>query len=222
MKKLRFWILAVVLSLITAFSVGFLIPQLLYDEVAATEIDYIAKKEKIVEDFSEELLVMLALESKRTEAKAKEQTETQASEPTAEDDPDTTPSQEDTDQVDESQSDKTSTTTSQTETTDTKTQTLTKTVTPTKEEKKSTVKVDNEWLQAEIDKNIESIDMSDLERGAAIFERLDTKYLFDLADGGLTDEEKLLYDAYLDAQLTPEEKRLVKVLYDKYVGLLND
>ena len=206
---MKFWIISILLSLVIAFSVGLLIPQLLFDEMAATEIDYAAKKEKLVQEFSEELIVAIAHST---------QTETPESDESLK-------GQETQNTKNQSDDDETETIVEQTlATTPVETQTKTQPVTQpvTQVEKKTPVVVSNEWIQAEIDKNIDQIDLTDLERGAAIFERLDTHYLFELADGGLTPEEKIKYEAYLDQQLTKEEKDLVKTLFDKYVGLLND
>ena len=54
----------------------------------------------------------------------------------------------------------------------------------------------------------------------AIFNKLDTGYLFDLADGGLTESEKAAVNAYLDNTLAPGERDKAMQLYNKYIHLL--
>lgn len=78
------------------------------------------------------------------------------------------------------------------------------------------------WINAKINENKDKISSSDLDRGASIYNGLDTDYLFTLADGGLTDEERAQVDAYLSKTLSGGDYQLAKELYYKYVGLLSN
>lgn len=78
------------------------------------------------------------------------------------------------------------------------------------------------WINEKINQNREKIDDSDLSRGAAIYNRLDTDFIFGLADGGLTDEERKQVNDYLKSQLEGADYEIAQNLYYKYVGLLNN
>jgi len=81
--------------------------------------------------------------------------------------------------------------------------------------------VKDEWVDDMIHENEESIDSNDLAAGAAIYNKLDTTYLFGLAEDGMTEEEKAEAMVYLETNLSEEEYILAKVLFDKYIGLTN-
>ncbi len=78
------------------------------------------------------------------------------------------------------------------------------------------------WINEKINENKDKISENDLDRGARIYNGLDTDYLFTLADGGLTDEERAQVDAYLSKTLSGGDYQLAKELYYKYVGLLSN
>lgn len=80
--------------------------------------------------------------------------------------------------------------------------------------------VKDEWVQAEIDAHIDEIDEADLLIGSEIYNKLDTLYLLDMAEDGLTAEEEEEVKAYLEKELTPEEVTTAWELYVKYVHLL--
>lgn len=81
--------------------------------------------------------------------------------------------------------------------------------------------VKDAWIQEKIDENRDQIDDGELYTGAAIYNQLDTAYLFEFAAGGLTEEEKLQVKAYLEANLLPSEIETAMALYYEYVHLLN-
>ena len=83
------------------------------------------------------------------------------------------------------------------------------------------VLVANEWVQGQIDENIDSISDADLMTGLDIYEKLDTDYLFAMAEEGVSEEEEAEISAYLDTVLSPGEKKIALELYRKYVHLLN-
>lgn len=78
------------------------------------------------------------------------------------------------------------------------------------------------WVNEKINENKDKISTADLERGAAIYNTLDTDFIFGLADNGLTDEERKQVDDYLRSQLSGGDYELAKALYNKYVGLLTN
>lgn len=77
------------------------------------------------------------------------------------------------------------------------------------------------WVQDQVNANREEIADEDIYAGAEIYSILDTNYLFGLAEGGLTDEEKLEVEAYLTETLSPDQIDVVMGLYYKYIHLLN-
>lgn len=77
------------------------------------------------------------------------------------------------------------------------------------------------WVDDIIHDNQDSIDNQELAAGAAIYNKLDTGYLFGLADGGLTVEERAEAMLYLETNLSAEEYALAKALFNKYIGLAN-
>lgn len=81
--------------------------------------------------------------------------------------------------------------------------------------------VGNKWVDQKIAENLDDISESDLSQGLALYSLLDTNYLFGLAEGGLTPEEKVEMQAYLSKTLTPSQVSAVMTLYSKYVHLLN-
>lgn len=81
--------------------------------------------------------------------------------------------------------------------------------------------VKDQWVQQQINDNRDQIEDADLYTGAEIYNVLDTGYLFDLAEGGLTDEEREEVEAYLRATLTPDQLETALTLYNKYVHLIN-
>jgi hypothetical protein len=81
--------------------------------------------------------------------------------------------------------------------------------------------VKDKWVDALIHENKNDINQNDLSQGASIYNSLDTSYLFGLAKDGLTPEEKQEAMNYLEANLAPEQLELAKVLFNKYVGLVN-
>lgn len=80
--------------------------------------------------------------------------------------------------------------------------------------------VKDDWVQNQIDANKDQIDDTDLAVGAEIYNSLDTEYLFNLAEDGLTEEEKVQVNEYLRSNLTDEQYETAKTLYYKYVDLL--
>ena len=76
------------------------------------------------------------------------------------------------------------------------------------------------WVQAQIDEHIDEIDENDLLVGSEIYNKLDTIYLLDLAEDGLTPEEEDEVMAYLEKELEPDEVTVAFELYAKYVHLL--
>lgn len=78
------------------------------------------------------------------------------------------------------------------------------------------------WINQKINENREKINDADLTRGADIYNSLDTDFIFSLADGGLTPEERAQVDNYLKSKLGGSDYELAKSLYFKYVGLLNN
>jgi hypothetical protein len=81
--------------------------------------------------------------------------------------------------------------------------------------------VKDQSIQGKINENRDKISEEDLYKGAAIYNSLDTGYLFGLAEGGLTEEEKFQAQTYLSANLNSEQYAIAKELYFKYAGLLN-
>ncbi len=81
--------------------------------------------------------------------------------------------------------------------------------------------VKDAWVQDQINANRDQISDDDLYAGAAIYNALDTDFLFGLAADGLTEDEKVEVKAYLEATLTPNETALAMELYMKYAHLLN-
>lgn len=90
-------------------------------------------------------------------------------------------------------------------------------------EDKSKIKpiVGNKWVDQKITENIDEISEADLSVGLALYSLLDTNYLFGLAEGGLTPEEKKEMQTYLSESLSPAQVSAVMTLYSKYVHLLN-
>lgn len=76
-------------------------------------------------------------------------------------------------------------------------------------------------VQDKINANRDKISDEDLSAGSAIYNTLDTAYLFGLADGGLTTEENAEVQKYLRANLGDSEYQIAQRLYYNYVGLLN-
>ncbi len=76
-------------------------------------------------------------------------------------------------------------------------------------------------VQDKINANRDKISDEDLSAGSAIYNTLDTAYLFGLADGGLTSEENAEVQKYLRANLGDSEYQIAQRLYYNYVGLLN-
>lgn len=76
-------------------------------------------------------------------------------------------------------------------------------------------------VQEKINANRDKISDEDLSAGSAIYNTLDTGYLFGLADGGLTAEENAEVQKYLRANLGDSEYQIAQRLYYNYVGLLN-
>ncbi len=81
--------------------------------------------------------------------------------------------------------------------------------------------VKDPWVQSRIDANRDRISEADLNSGAEIYNSLDTGYLFGLAEGGLTQEEKIKVQKYLRANLADGQYEIAKRLYFEYAGLLN-
>lgn len=81
--------------------------------------------------------------------------------------------------------------------------------------------VKDAWVQDQIDQNRDQINDSELYTGAAIYNQLDTAYLFGLSEGGLTEEEKQEVSHYLKANLSSGETDTAMSLYYEYVNLLN-
>lgn len=82
--------------------------------------------------------------------------------------------------------------------------------------------VKDKWVQEEIDENRDLINESDLLTGSGIYNKLDTFYLLDMADGGLTPEEEIEVNEYLDSILEAGEKEVAWELYQRYIYLLNE
>ena len=80
--------------------------------------------------------------------------------------------------------------------------------------------VNDPWLQEQIDRNKDQIDEEDLKAGTEIYNHLDTEYLFGLMEGGLTEEEKVLFKEHLKANLSGAELDKMMELYNKYIGLV--
>ncbi len=78
------------------------------------------------------------------------------------------------------------------------------------------------WINEKINSNRDKINDGDLARGADIYNRLDTDFIFGLADGGLTDIERKQVDEYLKSQLQGADYEIAQNLYYKYVGLLKN
>jgi hypothetical protein len=81
--------------------------------------------------------------------------------------------------------------------------------------------VKDEWVDDMIQDNKDSISDADLEKGAAIYNQLDTKTIISLVEGGITAEEEILLTEYLESNLSPEQLELAKVLFSKYIGLVD-
>ncbi len=81
--------------------------------------------------------------------------------------------------------------------------------------------IKDEWLDEVIQDNRSEINDQDLVIGANIYNQLDTVYLFGLAEGGLTDEEREEAMQYLEGILTDEEIEKAMELVEKYIGLMN-
>ncbi|PKM57728.1 MAG: hypothetical protein CVU98_04535 [Firmicutes bacterium HGW-Firmicutes-3] len=81
--------------------------------------------------------------------------------------------------------------------------------------------VKDQWVNQKIQIHKDQISDSDLGTGAGIYNKLDTNYLFGLAEGGLTLEEEEEVKAYLRANLSEAELGTAIELYSKYVHLLN-
>jgi hypothetical protein len=86
----------------------------------------------------------------------------------------------------------------------------------------SNASVKDAWIQDIIDRKADHINMADLAEGSSIYNKLDTGYLFGLAEGGLTEEERNLALDYLHSNLSQQEFSKAAELYMKYVGLLNN
>ncbi|MDF1617519.1 hypothetical protein [Petrocella sp. FN5] len=81
--------------------------------------------------------------------------------------------------------------------------------------------VKDQWVNEKIHTHKDQIADSDLSAGAGIYNRLDTNYLFSLAEGGLSAEKEEEAKAYLRANLSEAELGKAIELYNKYVHLLN-
>lgn len=76
------------------------------------------------------------------------------------------------------------------------------------------------WLRQKIEENREAVGESDLATGLELYEKLDTNFLFEKANDGLTVDEVDEVYSYLKENLTYEEYSAVLELYNKYIGLL--
>lgn len=81
--------------------------------------------------------------------------------------------------------------------------------------------VKDQWVNDMIVENKLNIEETDLNQGSTIYNKLDTAYLFQLAENGLTEEERLEVMAYLELNLMPNEIARAQELYEKYIGLVN-
>lgn len=81
--------------------------------------------------------------------------------------------------------------------------------------------VKDQWVNQKIHAHKDQISDTDLSAGAGIYNRLDTNYLFGLAEGGLSVDEEKEVKEYLRANLSEEELGTAIELYNKYVHLLN-
>lgn len=74
----------------------------------------------------------------------------------------------------------------------------------------------HEWVDEKINDNKEDIDDSDLETGLSIGDKIDDDILLGYLEDGLTEEEKVDLQEYLQVVLTPEECQELNVLFKKY------
>lgn len=81
--------------------------------------------------------------------------------------------------------------------------------------------VKDAWVNQKIAENREEISESDLYAGANIYNKLDTNYLFGLAEDGLTVEEEAEVKEYLSSNLADDELGVALDLYNRYVNMLN-
>ncbi len=82
--------------------------------------------------------------------------------------------------------------------------------------------VKDQWVNDMIQENRQDISDSDLNAGVPIYDKLDSSYLFSLAEDGLTEDEKREARAYMESRLTGSELSRAIELYNKYIGLVNN
>ncbi len=81
--------------------------------------------------------------------------------------------------------------------------------------------VDEQWVMRELEEHQDEIEQEDLEDGLAILDKIDANYLYDMSEGGFTEEEKAEAKAFLRAELPEEDVRIVWGLINKYMELVN-
>lgn len=80
--------------------------------------------------------------------------------------------------------------------------------------------IDANWIQREVERNRDRIDQADLERGVALFAKLDASYLFGLSRDGFSEQDRRDALAYLHQELEEDEVDLAWGLFQKYVELI--
>ncbi|GMQ56967.1 hypothetical protein AN1V17_13610 [Vallitalea sediminicola] len=74
----------------------------------------------------------------------------------------------------------------------------------------------HEWVDEKINENREDIADNDLEAGLSLGDKIDDDILLGYLEDGLTKEEKVDLQEYLEVVLTPEECKELNVLFEKY------
>lgn len=222
--KLRIWTLA--FAVVLTLSIGLVTPSLLSNKSAQTPIDYEQLKQNTIEDFKVSLTATIEaveLEAQRrmdeeatadASVKTEEDASAEADQP-KDDKPKAEEAKDDAPKAEEPKAEQVKA--ESTETDETELISIEDSQIALSE---SAVYVKDDWINQKINENKEDINRNDLDIGAAIYNSLDTDYLFSLSDEGLTAEEKVMVDEYLSSQLSGADYEIAKELYYKYVELL--
>jgi hypothetical protein len=80
--------------------------------------------------------------------------------------------------------------------------------------------IDEAWVMRELEEHQDEIEQDDLEEGLAILDKIDANYLYEMSEGGFTEEEKAKAEAFLKAELPEEDVQAVWGLIHKYMELV--
>ncbi|QRN84741.1 hypothetical protein JR334_07030 [Clostridia bacterium] len=81
--------------------------------------------------------------------------------------------------------------------------------------------IDEEWVLKKVEEHQDEIEQEDLEIGLAILDKIDANYLYEMSDGGFTEDEKIAAENFLYAELSEQDIQTLLSLIDKYSELID-